>query len=266
MTDRSEIFEVWSSGPDEMLQGIGGDPYDGVTSTGLRIPTLTTPDQDSRYLFMLCGFSMGENERARIIGWRQLATIGTVQTGASARLIELEINDSIWRGPQSNISWHLRYLSPSILDSYALSSIGHGPVQPILLGTAFRMSQSPALLYETLTPGASGFYKDLSAYVPPGKPPGEPVAHLGTLHDMRAHWRSDRAWDSLDIPVKGAGFYGLFASVRQSPVTAFSVPSPYNENGVPAPENFALNFPGGEGSSTALLWRVAGALVVRVER
>jgi hypothetical protein len=267
--DRKERFEVWSSGPDEELAGIGSDPEGTTTSTGLRIPSLATPalpaGKDLRYLFMLCGFSLNENERARILGLRQFASLGA--TPSTGRLLELEIVDALWRPTNSNISWHLRYLPPSVLDSYNLAGVTTSGVdaqlQPALPGTAFRMSQTPALLYEKLTPGAGGFYFNLTAYTPPGlgRPPGEPIGHLGTFHDLRYVWRTG-TWDfPVDLPVSGPGFYGFFASVRQQGVGLNPVSA---SPGAPIEEQFIKTF-APNGGSGAQLWRVAGAMHVEVE-
>src|ERR1700730_10484500 len=90
--DRRKHFEVFTTGVDEFLQMQGGDPWGGISSSGLRVPFLATPAVgagggaffslnptsalDLRYLFMLCSFSIGYGARARIRGFRQLLTIG----------------------------------------------------------------------------------------------------------------------------------------------------------------------------------------------
>lgn len=185
------------------------------------------------------------------------------------RLIELEITDGIWRPPQANVTWGLRFLRPQILDSYAQGfAPGPTPVSPTVPGVAFGMSSNPALLYELITLAGTGFYFDLTAYTPPnnGKFPGDPIAGLGSFQDMRTPWRDARAWSSLHIPCKGQGFYGMFASVLQSAgisATGWSgVPSPYEPQGSPNGENFILNW----AKTGPQLWRIAAALTVKIKR
>lgn len=270
--------EGWSEGIDELLQLTGSDPYDGTQFTGLRVPTLPTVDQKHRYLFMLDAFTLGEGARARITGYRQLVTIGLTQTGSSTapRLVEQVVESPVFRFQDGNVSWHLRRIDPTNLDrlrTFAAtpailqtSGIQIGPLRAPNL--AFRMSNTPALLYTTpgTTLGMSGFYFDLAAYTPPnlGRPYGQPVGHLGTFHDLRTGWRTHGAWpNSLQIDCEGPGMWALFASVRQTnPSTRVALIAPavssFYSCGLSCEEQFLLNFP------TAIYWRVAGSLIVQL--
>jgi len=253
MTERRHHFETWSYGFDEQLQGVGGDAYGTPFFTGLRVPTLASPSVSNRYLFMLCGFQLAERVKARIVGWRQLATIGLVSAG---NLLEQEILSPVFRFPDGNISWHLRMVPGDLLES--LTGGLPPPISPTN-NLAFRMSNTPALLYETATLTGSGNYVDLTAYTPPnlGRPYGEPVGQFTTLPDLRTPWRDAHAWSALDLPIEGPGFFALFASVKQTAGTSHAAPT--NPGGEPIEWQFIANHP------TAIYWRVGGALIVDID-
>jgi len=264
MTERRQHFEVWSAGIDEALQTIGGDPQSGQSSTGLRVPFLATPDLDSRYLFMLCGFQLAENVKARICGLRQFASLGveyTTETGLA--LAEQEIVSPNFRLPDGNISWHLLQFSPLLLDKYRL---GNGPFdQTNFVET---MSEYPALLYNAAGTAIdpSGYYVKLTSYAPPnkGRPiGGEPLGHLGTFHDLRWNWRSSHAWNSIDIPVEGPGFFAFMASVRQS-TGAYPLPLSGTSPELAFVKDYGITVPT-SGTTGVLIWRVAGSMIVKIE-
>ena len=88
-------------------------------------------------------------------------------------------------------------------------------------GFIFRMSKSPALLYEVPAP-----------YAPPngGRPWGKPIkASLGNIHELRYGYRDQNAEYALDIPIQVPCDVALFASVRQNdPTTNPSLADPTN--------------------------------------
>jgi hypothetical protein len=264
VTERLNRFEVWSAGADEQLQGVGSDPYGTLVRTGLRVPTLTTPDLQSRYLFMLCGFKLGEGERANIVGWRQAWTLGAVYThtngGTTTDFYEQPVVDPFFCLPDGNVSWHLTQVGPVTLNKYR---IGPGPLDNGAQNFKYRFAHTPALIYESAALTGSGFYADLTRYVPPrnGRPLGKPLLHLGTFHDARTFWQTSQAWNSLRLPVEGPGFFALWASVRQSAGVTLnaSYVSPLNPGGLPGEYQFVLNFPG-----LVKIWRVVGALDVEI--
>ena len=270
LAERAEALTV---GIDEASQLIGADPFGRQAALGLRIPSLalanTTPET-SRYLFLLSYVSVPKNAVVWICGVRQLVKLGTrvVQTGPpeTERAVELEITDPCWAPPGGNISWHLQDLGPPGMmgiPSFEPEGPGPGPFSTGGVGVdnlAFRMSSSPALLYETVAM-AGGYYVALGAYTPPngGQPWGKPLLGGGwsTRYDLAAPWRASQAWHSLDVPVYGPRVIALFASVRQADptVAGYTLAGPAGY-GMPREEAFLTRYP------SANYYRIAGSLVV----
>ena len=260
---RQRRIEIATTGIDEAFQLIGADPYRGISNVGLRVPTLPTTDPDKRYLFNLASFNIADGAKARIIGWRELWTLGFDQVGVETgthRFGEQVVRDPMFHLQDGNVSWHLRIIGPGEVPIPNL-----GPIDPPARDLIFRMGDNPGLLFEKVVL-ASPFYVNLSAYTPPnkGRPWGTPLQNdMATMIDTRTQWRTHGAWHhSLDVPVDGPATVAFFASVRQSnPATRIPlvVPSPFFPNGLSEEEQFLLNFPG------AIIWRVAGALVVELD-
>jgi hypothetical protein len=261
------VFEVASSGIDEFLQGVGGDPYGGSSSVGLRVPTLATLTQFNRYLFLLASFSVAESVKAIIRGYRLLETIGKNTGSPSApRYVEQEVTTPMWRLPDGNVSFHLHRLGPPNSQGFprAPSVSGSGTNLLDLRSFVHNFADGPALLYGayTITPGDT-FYTHLTGYLPPngGKPWGTPLraGQQGTFYDLRTPWRTHGAWSSLNIELDGPDTIALFASVRQ---TGGAVVTPNNlagtPNSMPEEQFLAAYGPG------VVYWRVGGALMVEI--
>jgi hypothetical protein len=261
----SKRIEIASAGIDEFKQLLAGDPYGDPTSVGLRVPTLATPDFRHRYLFNACSFSIGEGARARIVGWRQLVTLGFVQSGDPPRLVEQVVTSPVFCFADGNVSWHLRQLGGP-------NGQGLPPRTPApndLRNFNFRFIETPALLYENATlPAGNPFYVHLTDYTPPnsGQPWGYPLSagHQGTFYDLRTPWETHGAWNSLDVELDGPATVALFISVGQTNPgregrVALTPPSPLFPNGLSDEEQFLLNFP------SAIYWRVGGSLIVEVD-
>lgn len=175
-----ETLEVASFGFDEYLQLVGGDPANGTSSIGLRVPALA----GVRYLFLGARADLAPGDS--LVGFRQLATIGFAQsaneTPSVAPLIPFEqaIESPWWHFPDAFISWHL-----------TLDSLGQEATPPTGPNDSdsfhFEDSSTPALLYETVgfpgAPAAPG-YLGLNAYTPPAM---RGTSHM-TLRDVRAPW------------------------------------------------------------------------------
>lgn len=259
-------IEIVTTGIDDALQGRGGSPYKGKNWIGLRVPAHIV-DDETRYLFMLASFSISYGQNARIVGFRQGWSLGLKQTlpGDAVRYVEQMVSDPWFKLPDGNISWHLRQMA---IDHPKASGLSRGAnVIPPIANLAFKQSDTPALLYQSATV-ASGFYTDLTDYVPPnlGRPWGEALApNLHTFYDLKTEWRDSHAWSALDIPVTGPAKVQLFASVLQTdPATRTAIdlpvaPDPILEGGLSPEEQFLINFP------DAIIWRVAGALAVELE-
>lgn len=271
-SERPRRWEIATTGFDEYLSLVGGDPYGSPQSVGLRVPTLATPTfaaggKNLRYLFVLASFSVGEGACVRIRGYRQLATIGYPQTTINGTyVVEQQVVTPNWRFVDGNISWHLHVMSGPNAQGVPKGTSPSGDLD------SFKQywSDSPALLYGPPAPAAitaPGVYTTLTSYTPPngGKPWGSAInSKQGTFYDMRSPWQDDRAWDSLDIPVRGPKTVAFFASVRQTnPATRLALTPPtYAPLGLPPEEQFLLEYPGGKEAPGAIYWRVGGALIV----
>ena len=266
-------IEVVSQGIDEALQGVGSSPYGGVSWTGLRVPTLATPaaSPQLRYLFMLCSFTLSEGVKARLVGFRQGWSLG--QIAANNRIVEQFVQDPWFKGPNFNVSWHLRKQTmnePRVPNPSAVVPAGVGvPLQNF----ASRASDTPALLFQSAT-APNPFYTSLTAYVPPnaGRPWGTPLApEFGTFFDLKTNWRDGSDWYSTDLPFEGPCRIQFYASVNQRnladprplvmPAAAVTAPSTVLNFplGLSADEQFLQNF------VNAIVWRVAGAMMVEFE-
>jgi hypothetical protein len=257
----ARVFEAASSGIDEFLQGIGGDPFGGSSAVGLRVPALATVSQFNRYLFLLASFSVAESVKATIRGYRQLVTIGkSIGSGSAPRFVEQEVTSPAWRFPDGNVSFHLHRLGPPNSQGFPRPASNLTDLRSF----AHNFADNPALLYGAYTiPAGDSFYTHLTGYLPPnaGKPWGTPLraGQQGTFYDLRTPWRTHGAWHALDIELDGPDTIALFASVRQ---TAGTVTTPNTlantPNSMPEEQFIAAYAPG------VVYWRVGGALMVEV--
>lgn len=257
-------IEVISAGADEVLQVTAGDPYGNLTWVGLRVPALVNVTPQTRYLYTLASFSIGEGRAARIVGLRNGWTIGAVPN--ANRVVEMQVTTPGFKFPDGNISWHLRVLTPGE-EGWLGDTLG--PVTPPLPNFRFRTSDTPALLYESATfAGVPGFFTDaMTAYTPPhgGQPYGSTaMADYGTFYGLRCQWADSYSWQNIDAPIEGPARVVLYASVQQTDpatrvaLTAPAVAATYS-SGMPPEEAFLLNFP------LARIWRVMGALAVELD-
>lgn len=269
-------IEIASAGIDEEVALVGSDPYGGLSSVGLRVPFLasTQGDTRSRYLFMLSTFTVPEGRRARLIGFRQLLTIGAVQNPTSTpRIIEKEVVSPFFKFTNGNVSWHLRQMAltepfqplrPGLTRFMAVVT-PPAPLVP-LQNLAWKMSDTPALLFQSVTtPNLDPFYVDLTAYQAPnaGRPWGRDLAGLGNFHDLRTKWRDGNGWTSLNETIEGPARVAFFASVFQTnagarPTVAASLTDPSGSSLGPE-EDFIFNYP------EAIYRRVGGSLIVEFD-
>lgn len=253
------VSEYESSGLDEFLQAIGGDPFGSGSSFGLRVPTLATPDKNSRYLFLGASFSLGEGQCARIVGYRQFASLGFLLS--PTRFIEQEIISPNFRLPDGNISWHLHRLGPPNNSGYPMTD-----PTPLDLNSFKRLwADGPCLLYNKYTIAAGNrLYPQLLSYQPPmlGRPWGTPLSagNHGTFFDLRTQQRTHGAWRSLDCTVEGPDTIAFFISVKQS---TGIYPALTPSIGLPIEENFIGTFGTDEGGRPQY-WRVGVSLVVEM--
>jgi hypothetical protein len=261
------IIEIASSGLDEYLQGVGGDPWGGSSALGLRVPFLATPDKNNRYLFLLASFTIGEGASVVIKGYRQYASLGIALS--ATRVIEQEITSPAFRLPDGNISWAIRGLGPPNAGGYPKQ----GPTPDDLRSFKKNWADASCLLYNDYTIAAGNqIYTQLESYVAPnlGRPWGTalPAGQQGNFTDLRTPWKSSRAWASLDVHVDGPNTIAFFASVRQSAGTYAAAAPSASFSGMNTPEEaFMANFmTGGDAPTKPIYWRVGGSLIVEVQK
>jgi hypothetical protein len=276
MAPRQKEYQSW--GIDQSAAFVETDPFGGLSSLGVKVPTLSTAalpsanpptlGYNSRYLFHLASFHVPESGGcARITGYRLNVQIWALQSGEGGnRYVKQTVYDPAFSFQDGNWSWHLRFI-PDV----GMNGIRVSPPLPVnqndgttanLDGTAYRWADTPAILYENMLVAAGDpFYVDLLDYTPPnsGRPWGEPLAGMGTFYGVSTPWNTHGAWSALDIECDAPGTYALFCSVRQtnpSTRTPLTPPGTFFGNGLSAEEQFLLNFP------TAFIGSVGGSLVV----
>jgi hypothetical protein len=260
-TGEYRIIEASTSGNDEWLQGLGGDPYGGISSVGLRIPGLATT-KANRYLALLASFSIPHGIEARLVGYRQLLTLGAVTAAPGSetggRFVELEVTTPMFRLPDGNVSWHIQQLGgPNAQGVPRKPSDGRD-----LPSFKRTWADGPAILYEDYTiPAGNAFYENLTSYTPPngGKPYGQPMraGTQGTFYDLRTESRTHGAWHSLDMQIYGPCTVAFFASILQSNGASPAGLLAGIPNGLPE-EQFIAAFSG------VKYWRVGGSLIFEV--
>jgi hypothetical protein len=212
-------LEQTTTGIDEFLQGIGDDPFRSLAADGLRVPAFTnTPS--TRFLFQACTINVPRNMRVRLLGRRQMLTLGVVQAaeeGGPTRLIELLVRSPVFRLPDANASWHLMKIPPRTARSPRRFTDSDNFV--------FRFAESgSALVYEAaafppanVNPfGRPDFYTTLTAYTPPngGRPYGSPL--LPAWHGVRNPWDEPHSADWQGLEVNGPATVIDYISVLQT--------------------------------------------------
>jgi len=267
-------FEVASAGVDENLQLVDSSPFRSVTWVGLRVPGLETINVnsvadplgfDSRYLFNGCSIKLNPGQRIRLLGMRQLWSLGSKLTveGSAPQFDEIDVTSPLFRMPDGNVSWHLRYIRQGEIANFRFGPLD-GP------NFAFQWSDGPSLLYLNATfaaanlnaQGKPDFYTTLTSYVPPAK--GMPwgttlISNLQTRHDAFTFWRDDHAWQSFGrrgVIIEGPGIISAQISVRQGVAPTLTPPVTFFAGGMLPERVFILNNPG-----RVKIWRVGAALI-----
>ena len=264
----TKIVEQEASGIDDGVISFTSDPFGSSSYVGMRIPTLPT-QAANRYLFLLASFTVPDGQRARILGYRQLLTIGcrrAAQQGASSAnyTYEMPVVTPTWHFPDGNVSWHIHRLG-------APNNQGFPAVNPAPLDRAsmkFGFAQGPALLYQTFLPTDAG-YINLAAYTPPniGRPWGTPLTagSHSTFYDLRTRSDTPNAWTSLNVEVEGPETVAFFASVKQTDPSSRaeqrSLPANFYQLDLPEDKFVAAFEQPNFTSRSPIYWRVGGALI-----
>lgn len=252
-------FETSTASFDPALQITGSDAEGSFASTGITIPKaqphVNAPT--TRYLFLLASAKFDQGVKGRLVGMRQLVTIGldnantTDTTPSDISPIELEVQSPLWRFPDGNISWFLRRVPLNRrFNANTLNTVN----------LQYRNADVPALLFETTAASADG-------YTPPdgGRAPGNIlVPDLANFKDLRFPWRSGQSWSSLDAAFEGPCAVELYASVQQTKPSTRTVFVPqatplFDNTAMRIEDRFVLNFP------SARYYRIAGSLIFETE-
>lgn len=250
---RGTRTELSTAGFDSSLQNVASDPNGGAYNVGLRIPAAAaipnTPQ--NRYLYMLSMMRVNAHAKTRLVGIRQLVTIGQFVTnpvGGCNYPLEVEVKSPVWHFVDGNITWYVQRVPPISIPTTSLSA---ADTNEDTEGLQFAYAVTPALIYQTNNP----------TYSPPngGNPYGVAlVPDLSGFHDLRFPWRSEHSWDNtVDIEIEGPCDVALYASVQQTnPATRCLLNVADNQIPFISEEDaFTVRFP------QAVYWRIAGSLI-----
>ena len=276
-------FEIQSHGVDEFHQGFGTDPFGGQSWLGLRVPfkptlDLVTPPEPPwkrRYMFQGAAFSVAEGSIARIIGYRQLYTLGIAIPASGSRIIprELDVTAASFSFVDATVSWHFRRLGgPNFqgIPSFRPSSATD-------LANARRgFSMQPALLYDKIVvPAGNPYYTNLTDYTPPngGRPWGFPLTDNPEMSDvfgLSTDWRTPDAWGSLDVEVRGPDtVFCIISAAQTDPDVSQGVAPPFTNPGGEGlgvrPEDAFIENAGTGFGLPVFNWRVGVSLIVETD-
>lgn len=255
----NNIIEVVSQSADEDLTGVGWSPFVGdIGAPGIRVPEAATASletgpqpQSLRYLFRLCGVEIPSGYGVVLRGIRQAITLrscavvadGDEEFANTIRVFEFEQKSPFWSFPDGNVSWHVRWV--------------RGLNSPRAFDPAQRPGTSPSLQGQGMDSVLLYNQSVAAGYIPPGGgiPPGNSVAHLGTLRDLRYPWENTD-W-TLSVPVMGPGQLMFFASVLQTDPTTRGA-TPFVSDSIRPEDQFVRDFP------NAIYGRVSGALAIEM--
>jgi len=248
------VVEYSSYGPDPLLAGVFGDPWNGTNSSYLQVPSGSTATADTRYLYRLVSVRLNARQEAFLVGYRQSILIGYEQPRPSnadeMSVVQIEQTTGFWRGfPDGNVSWSLtvdRSLVTSRPPATAL-------VSPLPAGYSSDIyGLEPALIASAPYPG----------YVPlnRGLPIGSPIGSLGNFWELRSPFNSQATAVSLDYRIVGPATITFWASVRQTNPARPGRAAPPAVDGtfLPPEEQFLLAYP------LARYRGVAGSILLRL--
>lgn len=234
---RGRRFEIATVGFDENLQLVGSDASGGTDYVGLRVPDFNV-EFNGRYMFMLCMARFNAGERARLVGFRQMLTIGATPTGAAPfYIMEQQVLSPWWHFQDADVNWQIRRVKPFVQQTANLANRA---------SNTFRYSTSPSILFENATGAPYG-----------GQAPGDPLVEYGSFYDIRNNWKCPT---DTDLPIEGPCDIAFFASLKQTNIGTRTVFTPLDanpantNNAIPVEDVFTFNF-------TAIYWRIAGALI-----
>lgn len=200
---RGHRWEVSTTGFDPNLQLVGSDPNGSPYAIGLQIPSEPVTGSSKRYLALLAVARFNANQRARLVGMRQLLTlvanIPDPNNPPASYPLEQRVLSPWWSFTDGNVEWLLRWVPKSPMDT---NNPQNGEGLQFLYGT------TPAFLYNAIAIDGTP--------IPPngGNAPGEPlVAEYGGFRDIRSPWENPIP---MDADIEGPGDVAIFASIKQT--------------------------------------------------
>jgi hypothetical protein len=239
-------MEIVTVGSNPNLQLIGSDPAGGGYDLGLWIGPQVTPPLRQTFMLALKSFNAGQ--RGRLVGFRQYLTMGVYESSPNGAHYPLErpVETATWKFVDGNVLWGIRMIPP-VTHLRPNSSNGGGLM--------FEYSQTPAQLFEAVTPQV----------VPPyaGTFPGNVLTpDLGRMFELRCRRWSEPV--AVDVPFEGPCDIAFLASVLQTtpgsrtpPPT--TTPAFLTTQGAVPEDAFLQNYPG------STYFRIAGALIFEME-
>lgn len=237
--------EIGSVGFDDFLQTIGGDPHNGMGSTGVLIPQLVANPGGERCRYLILGSTVELKPGDYVVGWRCALTLAAIiGTGAgegpTAPFYRMErpIVTPFWRPQDAAYSFHLTY------EPMRPQTITQGPLDQESF--VFRDAGGPAMLYETATipavPSRPG-YLGLDSYTPPSMLGQE----FHVTRDIRDPWTKG-SFEYLKFPITYPTRIRAYLSVLQTdPVHRIAIVvanTALASAGIPPEESFLQVFNG----------------------
>lgn len=193
--------KVMTKGTDPYLGLVGGPEPGNMGGIGLIIPENPTVDRRSRYTFALGSATFHGNERARLVGFKQLLTIATSLDMANTTQtypLELQVCDPVWHFPDGNVIWYFRTTPVQSEDS------PHHEVIPD--GTAIDLFPDNAAML---------CYHGESHPIANGIPPGNPIPELPAFNAMVYPYGRESPGRPLNIELPTPCRLFMYASVWQ---------------------------------------------------
>jgi hypothetical protein len=251
-TKRGRI-EVVTVGTNPNRQVVFSSPYGGASDLGLPIGTNQgTTAANQRQLFMLCAKQFNAHERGRLVGIRQLVTIGAPIESLAANAVyplERPVVTPTWSFVDGNVAWAIRRIPPNAHPQ---------PSSTNQDGLQFGFSLTPALLYQTIVA------LNPLEVLPPngGQYPGNVLSpEWGQWWDMRTtDWGRPVP---VDIPIEGPCIIAMMASVQQTQISSRTNPpaTPVfsTTSGATPEDSFIQTY------ANAVYQRIAGGLIFEMD-
>ena len=196
-----------SVGFDPELAGVGSTNCCGdLGATAVPVPAEPTADPCNGYLFQLVKVPVLRDFGIIIRGVRQAIVLRAdiENEDGSISPFELEQSSPFWHPPDGRVSFHLLWSQAEC------GTLVCDPDQQPGTSPNFFCDESALLYTKPYVPGTGMPYVALYG----GVPPGDPIADLGAMRDLRYPW-DHPDWTLSEI-IHGPGVVTLYAVVKQT--------------------------------------------------